>query len=385
VIISRVTVYSYALRLSRPFVTALGPTVRKREIVVSIETDDGLIGWGEASPNARILSSTSGTIRAALDVLAPAVLGEDPRRIERIGECMEQALHGNPPAKAALDMALHDLLGRHFGEPVWRLLGGERATPLDTDRTVSLGSPEAMVAEARELVADGAEALKVKVGRAPRIDVDALRSIRDAVGDGVALRIDANQGWNRVDALYALERMVELDLQFVEQPLAAWDLEGLAGLRRRTPIPVMADEAVFSPEDALRAIRADAVDYINIKLMKSGGLVNACRIADLAQAGGVACMVGGMVETNLSATAAVHFAMAKRNVTFRDLDMGLLGEAALVTRGGSVFEGARHHVSPAPGLGIEALDLPGLGRPVAIYGLADEKEVRTGEQRVDNA
>ncbi len=187
-----------------------------------------------------------------------------------------------------------------------------------------------------------------------------------AVGDSVGLRIDANQGWSREEAVYALDRMDDLDLQFVEQPLAAWDLEGLA-IVRRAGISVMADESVFTPQDALRVIRERAADYINIKFMKSGGLANACRIANLAQAGGVRCMIGGMIETNPSATAAVHFAMAKQNVAFRDLDMGILGEANVVTRGGSALRDGFHYPSPGSGLGMEAVDLDGLGRPLATY------------------
>lgn len=176
-VICMLRVYTYPFRLSRLFVTAVGATTCKKEIIVSIEADDGTTGWGEASPHAQILSVTPGTILATLEVLAPILLGEDPRA----------------------------------------------------------------------LTAEGVTTLEIRAGRDPGTDVEALRAVPKAVGSSVVLRIDANESWNRQDAVFALRRMEELDLQSVERPLAARDLEGLAMLRRRTMSPVMADESVFGP------------------------------------------------------------------------------------------------------------------------------------------
>lgn len=371
--ISAIRVYSFTIKLPSPFTTSLGTTSEKEEIILQVEDEGGAVGWGEASPSTTILSSTSRSITAALDVLAPALVGEDPRRIEWLTCQMDRLLRGNEPAKAAVDIALHDLVGNLWGEPVWRLLGGYEVERVDTDYTVSMASLEEMVQEARKRVTEGFHTLKVKVGTDPVRDVEVVRSIREAVGEEVGLRIDANQGWSRQQAIWALDRMADLDIQFVEQPVKAEDIAGLRYVRQAASIPVMADESVFTPEDALRVIREDAVDYINIKLMKSGGLFKACQIADIAKAAGVRCMIGGMVETNLSATAAVHFAMAKENVSFRDLDLGLLPEERLVTSGGTTVREGFHYPSAGSGLGIQEVDLKGLGEPLQVYTKSRER------------
>ncbi|MCR4391730.1 MAG: dipeptide epimerase [Candidatus Acetothermia bacterium] len=366
------SVFRFRFKLEKPFRIAIGYTKEKEEIVVRLVDSAGNVGWGEASPSPLILSATSDTVLAALDVLIPTILGEDPRRLRYLMDKMDRALHGHAPAKAAVDIALHDLVGHITGEPVWRLLGGSRAEPVDTDFTVGIDAPEAMAAEAKALVAAGFRTIKVKVGEDPQVDVARVQAIRDAVGDAVTIRIDANQGWTRPEAVWALTRMAEYDVQFVEQPVAAEDIEGLAWVRRRSPIPVMADEAVHTPADALRVVRAEAADYVNIKLMKAGGLWRAREIAAICGAAGIPNMIGGMVESNLSATAAVHFAIAESNVIFRDLDIGERPETQLVAEGGSHIE-AGHQVltdPEAPGFGVRRLQEEWLV-PVKTYRLGE--------------
>lgn len=355
--IERVDIFRFNFKLEKPFTIALGSISEKEVVIVRIVDDRGNVGWGEASPSQRILGATVETTIAALKVLVPALLGEDPRRLGYLVEKMDSVLDGNSAAKAALDIALHDLVGRTYGEPLWRLLGGTAAGPVSTDFTVGIDTPEAMAADARSLVEEGFREIKVKVGEDPATDVERVRRVREAVGDGITLRIDANQGWTPQEAVWALRRMAEFGVELVEQPVAAWDIDGLAWVRKRSPIPVMADESVHSPRDALRAIRAGAVDYINIKLMKSGGLRRACEIASICRSAGVANMIGGMVETNLAATAAVHFALAEGNVRFRDLDLGTEPEALIITEGASyIREGNRYLADPeGPGLGIRSL------------------------------
>lgn len=345
---------------------------------MALYDDHGHVGWGEASPSAVILSCTPESTLAAVDLLLPAILGEDPRRIEFLVERMDQVLLGNAAAKAALDLALHDLVGHIYGEPVWRLLGGFRAEPVETDFTVGIDAPEVMAREAAELVEKSFRTIKVKVGEDPTVDVNRVRAIREAVGDRAALRIDANQGWTRAQAVWALSRMAECEIQFVEQPVRAEDIAGLAWVRQRSPIPVMADESVHSPEDALRIIRAEAADYMNIKLMKAGGLFRAREIATICKTADVPTMIGGMVETNLSATAAVHFALSHENVVFRDLDLGERPETQLVAVGGSsIHQGFQVLADPdAPGYGAQKLRTEWL-KPVRTY-TAGEKP-RSGE------
>lgn len=378
VCIERAEVFLFRFSLEKPFRIALGTTTEKTEIIVALWDNHDRVGWGEASPSALILGCTPESTLAALDYLVPALLGEDPRRIAYLVDKMDRVLLGNAAAKAALDMALHDLVGQIYGEPVWRLLGGSLAEPVETDFTVGIDQPEKMAAEAKALVEAGFRAIKVKVGEDPKADVERVRAVREAIGERTRMWIDANQGWTRAQAVWALTRMAEYGVEFVEQPVLAADLEGMAWVRKRSPIPVMADESVHSPQDALRAIRLSACDYVNIKLMKAGGLWRAKEIATICRNAGKGNMIGGMVESNLSATAAVHFALSEANVVFRDLDLGERPEAKLVARGGSaIHQGLQVLADPeAPGFGFLEIRKDWL-KPVRTYTVGEK--IRPGE------
>jgi len=370
--LEKAEVFLFRFQLEKPFRIALGATTEKTEIIVALYDNHGRVGWGEASPSALILGCTPDSVLAALDLLIPAVLGEDPRRLSFLVEKMDRVLLGNAAAKAAVDLALHDLVGKIYGEPVWRLLGGSFAEPLETDFTVSIDTPEAMAEEARKLVNAGFRAIKVKVGEDPKLDVQRVKAVREAVGENVKLWIDANQGWTPQEAVWALARIAEFRVEFVEQPVSAWNLEGMRWVRERSPVPVMADESVHSPQDALLAIKLGACDYVNIKLMKAGGLLRAKEIATICKNAGIPNMIGGMVESNLSATAAVHFALSEGNVVFRDLDLGERPEAKLVSKGGSAIQnGFQVLADPeAPGFGFEAIRREWL-KPVRSYRLGE--------------
>ncbi|MFO8033621.1 MAG: dipeptide epimerase [Candidatus Bipolaricaulota bacterium] len=365
--------FRFPFTLKKAFRIALGATNHVEEIILRLRTEDGHEGWGEASPSPMILGSTPGTTLAALDALLPVVLGEDPRRIGYLVEQMDQEMVGQSAAKAAVDIALHDLVGNITGEPVWRMLGGHRTERVETDFTVGMDDPRTMAAVAKELVDQGFSTIKVKVGGDPEMDVARVWVIREAVGDDVAIRIDANQGWTVPQAIWALAAMSECDVQLAEQPVAAEDIEGLARVRVHSPIPVMADEAAHSPEDALRVIRAGAADYVNIKLMKAGGLWRAREIAVICRAANIPNMIGGMVESNISATAAIHFAIAEGNVVYRDLDLAERPEAKLVKEGPTEIEdGEQVLLQP---------DAPGFGfGPLHEDWLVEEKTYRLGEE-----
>jgi L-alanine-DL-glutamate epimerase-like enolase superfamily enzyme len=246
-------------------------------------------------------------------------------------------------------MALHDIAAQAAGLPLYRFLGGKKR-PMETDLTIYIGDPAAAGDRALQVLEKGFRIIKTKVGVSVREDVRRLAAIRAAVGDGPAIRIDANQGWGRMEAVECLRAMAELRIEFCEQPVRAHDVAGMRFVTDRSPIPPMADESIFSPADALRLIEAGAAPYFNIKLSKSGGIHDALSIARLAEAGGIRCMVGCMLESRLGIAAAAHFALATEAIAFYDLD--------------SFFE---HAESPVPG-GVEIrdgmIDLseePGLG------------------------
>ena len=269
---------------------------------------------------------------------------------------MQGALVHNGSAKAAVDIALWDLYGKSLGVPVYRMLGGNRRQ-ITTDITISVNDPEEMARDAREAVRRGYDTLKVKVGVDPSLDVERLSAVRKAAGPDVRLRIDANQAWRPREAVRILNEMQArgLGLELVEQPVAAQDLEGLAYVTRHSDVPVLADESVFSPRDALTVMQTHAADLINIKLMKCGGLTNALRIASAAEIYGVECMLGCMLEAKISVNAAVHLACARDIITKIDLDGPVLCSEDPIL-GGARFDEKDITVSDAPGLGIQGIE-----------------------------
>lgn len=346
-----VEIYCFDLKFIQPFKIAFDVIEGTQGVLVRILTDSGLVGLGESSP----LQSVTGDNQATnLDVarhLRDLLKGRDPLAIEGAQKVFGGYLHSNPSIIAAFDMALYDLLGKAAGLPLFRLLGGDKTT-FETDWTTGLGTPERMAQEVRDHLAKGYRIHKVKLGTEPDADVARLQAIRDAVGYDCTLRVDANQGYSVPQAVQALRRMEKFNIQCCEQPLAASDLEGLRHVRDASPIPIMADEALFSPHDALALIRAQACDYFNIKLMKSGGISNALRISWIAEAAGIPCMVGCMAESRLGLTAAAHVHAARHNITFADLDAFLeFGEDPVVD--GMTVRNGVVTLPEKPGLGAD--------------------------------
>ncbi|WP_278341495.1 dipeptide epimerase, partial [Acidaminococcus fermentans] len=242
-----------------------------------------------------------------------------------------------------------------YGIPVYKMLGGAR-NKIITDITISVNPPEEMARDAVDAIRRGYDTLKVKVGIDPSLDVARLAAIRQAVGPEVRIRIDANQAWSPKQAVRLLNQMQDkgLDIELVEQPVKAHDYEGLKYVTERSYVPVLADEAVFSVEDALKIVQMQAADLINIKLMKCGGLTNALKIATLAEVCGVECMIGCMLEAKVSVNAAVHLACARKIITRVDLDGPVLCSEDPV-EGGAVFNEKEITVSDAPGLGVTGI------------------------------
>jgi len=365
--IQRIEVYTVTLRYKEPFTISAGTSTENRNIIIKLVTDYDVFGWGEASPSRRVTQETPETVLKVLDKIGPQLIGMCPLRIAQDIDAMDRLVSGNPSAKAAVDMALHDVLGKTAGKPTWRILGGFRER-VPTDITLSIKTPEEMAKDALRAVRKGFKALKVKVGINPQEDVERIKLIRESVGEKIAIRIDANQGWTVPQALTALKKLEKFNVQLVEQPIDAKNIRGLVEIKKTSPIPVMADESVHSPADAFRLIKANAVDMINIKLMKSGGIFNARKIAEIAEAANVPCMIGCMGESAIGITAAVHFAAAMRNVQYADLDCDLLLTDKLVTKGGAELKDSERIPTNEPGFGIETLNERLLSKPVRVYG-----------------
>ena len=340
-----------------PFKTALRSVNSVEDVIVEIHTDTGAIGYGEAPPTGAITGDTTGAIIGALkDHIIKTIVGRDVDDFENLMQAVQKCIVKNSSAKAAVDMALWDLYGQLHNIPVYKMLGGSR-NKIVTDITISVNDPDEMARDAINAIERGYDCLKVKVGISPELDVARLKAIRDAVGPTPLLRIDANQAWTPKQAVRLLNQMQEsgLDIELVEQPVKAHDFEGLKFVTERSYVPVLADESVFSPEDAMKIMQMGAADLVNIKLMKCGGLYNALKIASAAEVYGVECMIGCMLEAKVSVNAAVHLACAKQIITKIDLDGPVLCSEDPVL-GGAVFNEREITVSDEPGLGIKGIE-----------------------------
>ena len=340
-----------------PFKTALRSVSSVEDVIVEVYTDTGAVGYGEAPPTGAITGDTTGAILGALqDHIIKTVVGRDVDEFEDLMQDLNKCIVGNTSAKAAMDMALWDLYGQLYRIPVYKLMGGSRKEII-TDITISVNDPEEMARDAVDAVRRGYDTLKIKVGAHPELDVARLTAVRQAIGNDTRIRIDANQGGEPKQAVRLLNQMQEkgLDIEFVEQPVKAHDIDGLKYVTERSYVPVLADESVFSPEDAVRIMQTGAADLVNIKLMKCGGLYNALKIVSAAEVYGVECMIGCMLEAKISVNAAVHLACAKKIITKIDLDGPVLCSEDPIL-GGAVFDEQRITVSDEPGLGIKGVE-----------------------------
>ncbi|GAX08409.1 L-alanine-DL-glutamate epimerase [Secundilactobacillus silagincola] len=353
--IKKIETFPIAVPLKSPFKTALRTVTTASSLIVRLTDSDGFTGLGEAAPTAPITGDTSASIKFAVEqVIAPKLIGASLNQPERVKQIIDTALVGNHSPKAAVNIAVNDLLAKHYGVSLSEWLGGYRQT-ISTDYTVSVGTAAEMVGHAKQLITEGFDTLKVKVGsQSPFEDLKQVRAIRQAVGPNVKIRLDANQGWHKKQAAKMINQMAQegLDIELVEQPVPADDFEGMAYVTAHTDTPIMADESIFSVKDALRLLKMDGCDIINLKLMKAGGIDNALKINAISEAFGVPCMVGSMIESQVSVTAAAAMAAAKANIQYYDLDAAMMFKTQPTT-GGITHDGAVITIPTDVGLGIE--------------------------------
>ncbi len=307
-----------ALPLADEFTIARGTTESAANVLVRVRDEAGRVGLGNAAPSA-YYGETAGTVEAVLpDLLDVAETVDDPHARERVERRMRDHIEGNSAARAAVSVALADLAGKRLDVPLYRLWGLDPAATPKTSFTVSIGDPDEMRAEARGAVERGFDVLKVKLGGGDGRDDERATAVRDAAPDA-RVRVDANAAWTPREAVAHAQRLAEHDVEFLEQPVAATDVDGLRFVRERGAVPVAADESVVTASDVPRV--ADAVDIVVAKLMKCGSLRETRRVADVAHAHDCEAMVGCMVESNASIAAAWHCAPL---FEYADLDGSLL-------------------------------------------------------------
>lgn len=258
----------------------------------------------------------------------------------------------NPTIKSAFDMALYDLAAKAEGKPLYQFLGGKKRT-IETDMTIGINTAEEMAASARKYLEEGASILKIKLGKNVKDDLERLQRIRQAVGPNMLLRVDVNQGWCYNDAVFALQGIRELGVEFCEQPMLTFYDDCLPELCRQSPVPIMADESCYNHHDARKLINSGSCHFINIKLAKSGGLAEAIRIQNTAENAGIPCMIGGMLESRLALTANLHLAYASPAIQFFDLDSCKIGQLEDPVTEGATYDGFFLNTPDLPGIGAD--------------------------------
>jgi L-alanine-DL-glutamate epimerase-like enolase superfamily enzyme len=291
--------------------TAHGEHATSLFVLVKVHTDEGLVGLGEATISALWSGETqSGTVAAIRNLIAPVLIGKDPRDITTARRAMDFMLKLNPFTKAAVEMALWDIAGKAVGLPVWRLLGGACRDRVRIKLVLWAYDIPAVLSMADRFLGLGVSCLKVKVGLDPEADVARVRAVRAHVGPDMAMTIDANTGWTSAQARACLRRLEDTNLVLAEQPIPAGDPVALAELRRDSPIPIMADESVFTLQDAWLVSTHRAADILGVYPGKHGGIAGTAEIVAVAKAAGLRCAIGSNLELGVGTAAMLHVAAA---------------------------------------------------------------------------
>jgi L-alanine-DL-glutamate epimerase-like enolase superfamily enzyme len=354
--ITDVAAWPVRLKLAEPYTVAYETFTEAVNVFLRLETDRGIAGYGCAAPDFHVTGETPENVLDSLNqTAAPLLAGADPLRPALLLDKLKKAgLQKQPGALAAVDLALHDLVGKIAGLPVWRLLGGFRDR-MPTSITIGIMPLDETTRRAVDFAAQGFRIIKLKGGLAVEEDIERVLAVRSAVGPEIDLSSDANQGYTVEEALRFVKGTQKARLEFLEQPTPKARPDALGRVTRQAPLPIMADESLTAYADARRLARRNLADLFNIKLMKAGGIAEALRIEAAAEAARIEVMAGCMDEAALSIAAGLAFALARPNVTYADLD-GHLDLIDDPTAGAVRLEQGLLYPSEKPGLGWDPED-----------------------------
>jgi L-alanine-DL-glutamate epimerase-like enolase superfamily enzyme len=312
--ITKIECIPVSLPFAKPMVMSGGPAKCADAVVLKIHTDEGITGIAETGDTSLwyMGESQDSILSNITNIFAPQILlGEDPFNIEKIVARMDKAARANNQSKAVVDYALHDLMAKALGVPLYNLLGGLSNPKIALAFVMSSGTPGEVTDEGKALVKAGFKGLKLKVGaRTPDEDIELVAALREAVGNKIKIMIDANGGWLYHQALYVLQRVAKYDVFVAEQPVPWWDIDGLARLRRKVDVPVFPDESAKELNDLIKIIEKDAADGLFLKVPKAGGILKSRKWVAIAQAANLPVMCGCMIDSGLGAASTAHFLAA---------------------------------------------------------------------------
>ncbi|MCQ6336176.1 MULTISPECIES: mandelate racemase/muconate lactonizing enzyme family protein [Bacillus cereus group] len=350
--ITAIHLYAIRLPLRNPFVISYGSYSDMPSIIVKMETDEGIIGYGEGVADDHVTGeSRESTFHTLKHTLAPALIGKNPMNIEKIHDMMDNTIYGVPTAKAAIDIACFDIMGKKLNQPVYQLIGGRYHEEFPVTHVLSIADPENMAEEAASMIQKGYQSFKMKVGTNVKEDVKRIEAVRERVGNDIAIRVDVNQGWkNSANTLTAIRLLGHLNIDWIEQPVIADDIDAMAHIRSKTDLPLMIDEGLKSSREMRQIIKLEAADKVNIKLMKCGGIYPAVKLAHQAEMAGIECQVGSMVESSVASSAGFHVAFSKKIIT----SVELTGPLKFTKDIGNLhYDVPFIRLNEKPGLGIE--------------------------------
>ncbi|MED3550913.1 dipeptide epimerase [Cytobacillus praedii] len=353
--ITAIHLYAIHLPLHVPFVVSYHTYDYMPSVIVKIETDEGIVGYGEAVADEHVTGeSWEGVYQILKNTLAPVVMGKNPMEIEKLHDYMNKAIYGAPTAKAAIDIACFDIMGKKLHQPVFQLIGGRYHDEFPITHVLSIAEPEEMAVEAAEMVEQGYRSFKMKVGTNVSLDVKRIQAVRSRVGKEIAIRVDVNQGWrNSATTLTALNQLQGCNLDWVEQPVIADDIDGMVEIKAKSVFPLMIDEGLKGQREMLEIIQKRAADKVNIKLMKCGGIYPAVKLAFQAELGGIECQIGSMVESSIGSAAGFHVAFSKKVITSVELTGPLKFSKDV---GNLHYDVPFIRLTEKPGLGVDVND-----------------------------
>ncbi len=352
--ITGIKTFPISIPFVKPFVVWRGVAKTKEHVIVQVETDEGIVGVGEASPFLYYASETHQDVVSTIqNYILPLVVGLNPFDLESIDALFHGVIDGHHFSKSAVEMALWDILGKKLGVPVYQLLGGKFRPSVPVVAILKSGEPAQTAHEAEEWVARGFRRLKVKIGFGPEKDIAVVAAVRSAVGNAVSIRVDAEEHYDLKTSIRIARELEKLGIELLSQPIVRDNYHDMALLREATDLPILVDESIVTPEDVLLAVRLGTGDLVNIKVVKSGGILNSRRMAAIARAAGKDCLVGSMLEMGPGTLFAGHFAVSTANVTFASEIVGPLLLADDVIAEPVIYRDGALQIPDRPGLGLE--------------------------------